>query len=235
MPCGGARAEDGSLDVGALRQANREVGETAVGITREAFLFSLRSLCDAFAPLSAGQAEELYNHYRLLVRWNPVAGLTSVVQPEEAIRRHYGESLFLASVLPVGELAILDLGSGGGFPGIPIAVWRPECQVWLCERRLKKAAFLREATRSWRNVRVISDVASFPELRFDWVVSRAVRPEEVVRFARGRAGWVGLLVARSGAAALRELRGLAVVAEHPVPWDERRLAVIGQVAAGDVK
>lgn len=124
--------------------------------------------------LTRDQARALENHYQLLVRWNRVLNLTSVRSLEETVERHYCESLFLGVHLPPGSLRIADIGSGAGFPGIPVAVLRPDCSVTLIEAHARKAVFLRESSRTLRNVRVIARRADEVEETFDIAISRAV-------------------------------------------------------------
>ncbi len=90
---------------------------------------------------------QLSLYLELLLKWNVRTNLTSIRDPEEIIRRHFGESLFTARWLPVGAKTLLDLGSGAGFPGIPIQLALPGLRVTLAESQHKKAAFLREAVR----------------------------------------------------------------------------------------
>ena len=112
----------------------------------------------------------------LLLKWNARTNLTAIRDPEEIVRRHFGESLFAAR--HIGPYAtLLDFGSGAGFPGLPIQLLRPDIAVTLAESQNKKATFLREAVRSlglpteiWAN-----RVESMPETRqFDIVTLRAV-------------------------------------------------------------
>jgi 16S rRNA (guanine527-N7)-methyltransferase len=97
---------------------------------------------------------KLETYLALLLRWNARMNLTAVREPEQIVRRHFGESLFVArhvpSDVPRGTSTsptLLDHGSGAGFPGLPIALARPEIAVTLSESQSKKAAFLREAVR----------------------------------------------------------------------------------------
>ena len=83
---------------------------------------------DGVAVLSQDQVRRLEAHYELLLRWNKVINLTSVHKPAEAVERHYCESLFLGAHLPPGAFSIADIGSGAGFPGIPVAVLRPSAR-----------------------------------------------------------------------------------------------------------
>jgi 16S rRNA (guanine527-N7)-methyltransferase len=83
----------------------------------------------------------------LLLKWNARTNLTAIREPDEIVRRHFGESLFAARHL--GPCAtLLDLGSGAGFPGLPIALFHPEIAVTLAESQNKKATFLREVVRT---------------------------------------------------------------------------------------
>ena len=116
-----------------------------------------------------------------MLRWNAKLNLTRITDRAEAWERHYKESMFPAHKLPAGPLRIADVGSGAGFPGIPIAIVRPECHVTLIESHQRKAVFLREATRDLPNVRVLGVRAESVTEQFDWIVSRAVSPEDVVK------------------------------------------------------
>jgi 16S rRNA (guanine527-N7)-methyltransferase len=127
-----------------------------------------------FCELSLVQLDQLQQHYELMLRWNKTINLTRIEQVEDAVDRHYAESLFLGVNLPPGPLSIADVGSGAGFPGIPIAILRPEVALSLIESHQRKAVFLKEATRSFRNVSVICKRAEDVVEKFDWVVSRAV-------------------------------------------------------------
>src|ERR1017187_2918733 len=124
--------------------------------------------------LSAEQIAALEGHYETLVRWNRSMNLTSISDLEEAVERHYCESLFLAASLPPGPLRIVDVGSGAGFPGFPVAVLRPDCSVTLVESHQRKAVFLREVSRTLPSVRVLSKRAEAVGEQFDRVISRAV-------------------------------------------------------------
>jgi 16S rRNA (guanine527-N7)-methyltransferase len=91
---------------------------------------------------------QLSTYLDLLLKWNARTNLTAIRDPEEIIRRHFGESLFAARHLDPDTASLLDFGSGAGFPGLPIALLRTDIQVTLAESQNKKAAFLREAVRT---------------------------------------------------------------------------------------
>jgi len=137
-----------------------------------------------FSPYGALTPQHLAlleDHYRLLLRWNQKINLTRIISLQDAVRYHYCESLYLATRLPTGPLRIVDIGSGSGFPGIPVAIYRPECAVDLVESHQRKAVFLREATRGSKNVRVLATRAEALAGPYDWTISRAVRPEDVLK------------------------------------------------------
>jgi 16S rRNA (guanine527-N7)-methyltransferase len=162
-------------------------------------------ICDLIAEYypapDAILLDRLAIYLALLVKWNARTNLTSIRDPDEMVRRHFGESLFLAAHLPeTGSL--LDLGSGAGFPGLPVQLARPGLRVTLAESQNKKAAFLREVVRTLALPTVVwGDRAErLPaELRFDVVALRAVdRPEEALGVARSRLAPAGMLAHLTG-------------------------------------
>lgn len=142
---------------------------------------TFRELLGREFPLSAQQLVNLEKHYDLLVQWNRKLNLTRIERLEDAIHLHYAESLFLAEALPVGSFRIVDVGSGAGFPGIPIAIRRPETSVALVESHQRKAVFLREASRDLPNVQVFAGRAEDLKGSFDWITARAVTPADVLK------------------------------------------------------
>jgi 16S rRNA (guanine527-N7)-methyltransferase len=100
------------------------------------------------APLGVAQTSQFEVYLSLFVRWNSRTNLSSVREPEAILSRHFVESIACARALPSGLSTLLDFGSGGGLPGVPIALCRPEIAVTLAESQGKKAAFLQEAVRS---------------------------------------------------------------------------------------
>jgi len=140
-------------------------------------------LAAEFAPyhaLSAKQLAEVEYHFALLTRWNKSLNLTRITNLPDVVRLHYGESLLLGHYLPLGTLRIVDIGSGAGFPGLPVAILRPECQVDLVESHRRKSVFLAEASRDLPNIRVLAQRAEQCAPVYDWMISRAVRPADVL-------------------------------------------------------
>ena len=140
-------------------------------------------LASEFAPygsLTPAQIDNLEAHYKLLIQWNARLNLTRIESVEDAVRLHYCESLLLGTKLPSGPLRIVDVGSGAGFPGIPVAILRPECSITLVESHQRKGVFLREASRNLKNVSVVTERAEDVRPDFDWLVSRAVSPKDLL-------------------------------------------------------
>jgi 16S rRNA (guanine527-N7)-methyltransferase len=111
------------------------------------------------AVLTQVQLQNISTYIDLLLRWNARINLTAIRQPEEIVTRHFGESLFAARHLfPQGRRerprsctpaeTLIDVGSGAGFPGIPIKGWATYINVTLIESNQKKATFLREVIRA---------------------------------------------------------------------------------------
>jgi 16S rRNA (guanine527-N7)-methyltransferase len=126
---------------------------------------------------NAALVSQLSIYLDLLLKWNARTNLTAIRDPQEVVRRHFGESLFAARHLDPATPTLLDFGSGAGFPGLPISLLRPDIQVTLAESQNKKAAFLREAVRTLRlSSEVWPDrVESMPaDRRFHTVTLRAV-------------------------------------------------------------
>jgi 16S rRNA (guanine527-N7)-methyltransferase len=116
---------------------------------RSAALDELPALLgEAGVEATADQLRLFRVHYELLERWNRKVNLTAIREPREILRRHFAESAFLARTLAPTGGTLVDVGSGGGFPGVPIKVLHPGTRVVLVESVQKKAAFLKELARS---------------------------------------------------------------------------------------
>jgi 16S rRNA (guanine527-N7)-methyltransferase len=176
-------------------------------------------------PLPDAQMAILEAHYDLLCRWNKVLNLTRIERLEEAVERHYGESLFLAEHLPGGPLRICDIGSGAGFPGLPVAVVRPEATVTLIESHQRKGVFLREASRALPNLRVLARRAEDVGEAFDWAISRAVSPADLSRVLPRLAPRAALL---TGDAIAGSELGLEWEKPIPLPWGEHRILSVSR-------
>lgn len=141
----------------------------------------LRGLLAPFvsdAELDDAIITSINTHLDLLVRWNQRMNLTAVRSPQEMVTRHFGESLFAASHLLSRDSTqeVFDLGSGAGFPGLPLKYWAPGVQMTLIEGHGKKATFLREVGRALNLPRltVLNARAESLSQRATLVVMRAV-------------------------------------------------------------
>ena len=110
--------------------------------------------------LSAG----LIRYYELLARWNQKINLTSLTDPDEAIDRLLLEPLVAARYLPSGTVRVLDIGSGGGSPAIPMKLAAPGISLTMVEVKARKSAFLREACRQLNLDRTQVETARHEEL-----------------------------------------------------------------------
>ncbi|HEX5136085.1 MAG TPA: 16S rRNA (guanine(527)-N(7))-methyltransferase RsmG [Planctomycetota bacterium] len=188
---------------------------------------------------------------RCVLKGNERMNLTRIVEPEEFLRKHVLDSLLPFLVvpalrdLPADRLVLADLGSGAGFPGLPISRLRPGWTITLLERTRKKAAFLAETVDELelRNVRVLAADAreAAPLLgRCDVVTARAVGEiAEVVRAAKGLLAPKGAIVHYKGDVGGEELEEgaaaaekLGLVQEGPFPYalppDAKRAVVLSR-------
>jgi 16S rRNA (guanine(527)-N(7))-methyltransferase RsmG len=127
--------------------------------------------------------------------------------------------------LPEGGASVADIGSGAGFPGIPMAIMLPWRTFVLIESHQRKAAFLKEASRDLVNVRVMVKRAEDVRESFDWVVSRAVRYSEMAGALKRLGENAELLTGEVRAA---DMVGFEWREPVRLPWGERRFLWIGQ-------
>lgn len=108
-------------------------------------------------PLTEAQADKLLDYLDLLQKWNKAYNLTAVRERPAMLTQHLLDSLSIVPHLPPGDL--LDVGSGGGLPGIPLAILQPERSITLIDTVGKKVAFLKQAamTLGLKNLTAVSD------------------------------------------------------------------------------
>ena len=138
----------------------------------------INGLLRPFVQLNRKLIEQISIYIDLILKWNARVNLTAVRNPQDIVQRHFGESFFVATQLLTDEAteSIIDLGSGAGFPGIPLAMFAPQAPVTLIESNGKKAAFLNEVVRALKlsNVTVFSHRAETYPRTADLVTFRAV-------------------------------------------------------------
>ncbi len=144
-----------------------------------------RGLATLAVPLREAQVEQLEGYLTLLEKWNRVYNLTAIRERDRMVSHHVLDSL---SILPhVRGPRVLDVGSGAGLPGVPLAIAQPQLAVTLLDANHKKAAFLRQviAELGLANAAVCAErVESWQtQARFDTIVSRAFA--ELGEFAAG--------------------------------------------------
>lgn len=138
-----------------------------------------RALGEFQLEVSERQIICIQQYMKILLAWNEKINLTAIRDPLEILYRHFCESMFAATAVPVENGRLADVGSGAGFPGIPLKIMRPALQVSLIESNVKKATFLAEVLRNIElpDTRVL--VSRYEELGeevtpVDFVCARAV-------------------------------------------------------------
>src|SRR5215469_5222614 len=106
-----------------------------------------RAMGEFQVSLSHEQTLLIQQYMEILRVWNDKLNLTAIRDPLEILYRHFCESMYGATLLPVENCRLADVGSGGGFPGLPLKILRPEWEVFLIESNVKKATFLAEVVR----------------------------------------------------------------------------------------
>ncbi|WP_312170553.1 16S rRNA (guanine(527)-N(7))-methyltransferase RsmG [Stutzerimonas kunmingensis] len=127
--------------------------------------------------LSEGQQQQLLAYLALLIKWNKAYNLTAVRDPDEMVSRHLLDSLSVVSFVAESGQTWLDVGSGGGMPGVPLAIMFPDCSFTLLDSNGKKTRFLTQVKLELKlaNLEVVhSRVEQFqPAEAFDGITSRA--------------------------------------------------------------
>jgi 16S rRNA (guanine527-N7)-methyltransferase len=202
---------------GRVGGAGMSEGTDSTGVRLNAFLAEAGQ-----EPLNAAQVVGFEEYLSLILRWNTRVNLTAIRDEEGILKRHFVESIACARALPAGIGTLLDFGSGAGFPGIPIALCRPEIAVSLAESQGKKAAFLQEAIRVLGiTAKVHSGRAEALRGEFDCVILRAVDKMERAVAAAARlvrpGGWLALMTTGKELEALKTAAGAGFSWREPLP------------------
>jgi len=193
------------------------------------------------AILSDKLLEDISIYIDILLRWNARISLTAIRDPEQIIVRHFGEAFFAARRLFPNSArknrcgsTLADVGSGAGFPGIPIKLLVPEVSLTLIESNQKKAVFLREVSRALElsDVKIENVRAEVLSGAFEVITLRAVeRFTEVLPVATrlvAPGGRLALLVGKSQLESIpRTSSEITWSPEVPVPLSTSRVFLIG--------
>lgn len=193
-----------------------------------------RQLAPFVTDLSDTQLGQISTYIDLLLRWNARINLTAVRAPEEIVTRHFGESLFAACHLLPAATAI-DVGSGAGFPGLPLKIYDPALRLALIESNSKKAAFLKEVCRAltFTDVDVFCGRAEAFAGQAELVTLRAVeRFRQILPVAAplvAPSGRLALLIGASQATTVaRLLPGFRLSPAIPIPHSSSRILLIAE-------
>lgn len=187
--------------------------EAARALTPDEILGGARELG---LDLTPEQGDRLARYAALLLRWNAIHNLTAIDAPDSVLSHHLLDSLsvlrVISSIFVEKAISILDVGSGGGLPGIPLAVARPDWRVALVDKVEKKVAFLIQARLELGLANVecfharAEDLSAGP---FDLIVSRAFASlEDFVRVSRHLLAPGGCWAAMKGALPKAEIAKL---------------------------
>lgn len=195
---------------------------------------------DTLAEYGLSCSDEVCNWIRiyvsLLQRWNQRIPLTTVTSPTEVLRFHFGESFFAASVVPIIQGRVADVGSGAGFPGLALRLVRPDLELLLIESNAKKAAFLSEVVRELKlnRVRVFRgrmNELTDSETGFDFVSARAIGSYAVLlRWAHYRLNDVGKVVLWLGEKDVESVSGVSDwhwQKPQKIPASRKRFILVG--------
>ena len=197
----------------------------------------LRASHEYGLALRPRQILQVQSYVKLLLLWNPKINLTAIQDPLEILYRHFYESMYAAAAVPIRRGRLADVGSGGGFPGLPLKIICPELDVFLVESNIKKAAFLAEVVRELDlpGIRVL--VSRYEELGeeiapVDLVCARAVGEfSRLLAWARSeviRANQVVLWVGGQDSEMIRKTVEWRWQEPIPIPHSLRRYLLVGE-------
>ena len=195
-----------------------------------------RALEEFKLPAYEDQILQIQQYINILLAWNEKIDLTAIRDPLEILYRHFCESMFAGISVPLEHGRLADVGSGGGFPGLPLKILRPGLHVFLVESNLKKATFLAEVIRELglRDTQVL--VRRYEELGeelapLDYVCCRALGEFSFfLAWASSEVIAAKQVILWTGARDLEEIqkiKGWDWRQPIPVPHSLRRLLLVG--------
>jgi 16S rRNA (guanine527-N7)-methyltransferase len=195
-----------------------------------------RALSEFDLTVDDKQVQQIQRYIDILLTWNDKINLTAIRDPLEILHRHFCESMFAAAAVPVENGRLADVGSGGGFPGLPLKIIRPELQVFLIESNIKKATFLAEVVRELGLAEARVLVSRYEELTeevapLDFVCCRALGDfQPFLEWAASDRVLASQVVLWIGARDVEEIQKIALWTWRepiPVPNSLRRLLLVG--------
>lgn len=203
---------------------------------------SLPEIAHALSPystasLSGFQLISIARYVALLRKWNETIPLTSIEDEREMVARHFGESIFAASILPMGSGRLADVGSGAGFPGLPLKIAFPELSVTLLEPNIKKCAFLREvqtelAMADVETVRIRYEEFGARPNSFDFICARALGGyKRLLQWSKtllGEQGRVVLWLGMDDSTLISRTKGWVWELPVKIPESRRRVVLVGR-------
>lgn len=185
-----------------------------------------------------GLADKIGIYMDILLKWNRRISLTTITEPSEIVKLHFGESLFAADEVKNAESRLADVGTGAGFPGLPLAMAIPRLEVTLIESNSKKCAFLAEVIRSLEltNAKVFQGrMDSTPYARFSFVAARALGQfDSLLEWAKTRLepdGKLLLWLGESDSAEIAARPGWRWNPPRLIPGSRRRCLLSGAMAS----
>jgi len=179
---------------------------------------------------------QVREYVALLLAWNRQISLTAIRNAGEIVRFHFGESLFALEAVPVENGRLADVGSGAGFPGLPLAMACSSLDLTLIEPNQKKATFLSEVVRSLSlgNVRVLRcriERLGVGAPQFDFITVRALgRYQSLIRWASHsltEAGKLILWIGEADAQLVAREPGLVWSEPKRIPGSRQRVLLVG--------
>lgn len=162
---------------------------------------------------SGKQIDAFLTYLEELKKWNKAYNLTGLKTDREIIIKHFFDSLLFAKVLPSQAMTLADIGSGAGFPGVPVKIMLPHLKVFLIEPTQKKAVFLRHVSNRLKlqDIEVIDRrIEDVKDLKVDVAVTRALYSvREFVDKAKDILNKNGILILSKGPGLEKELNGLS--------------------------
>jgi len=180
--------------------------------------------------------EQIRAYVSLLLQWNRKISLTTVTDPTEIVKFHFGESMFAVSSVPIISGRLADMGSGPGFPGLPIRMAATELDLTLIESNAKRATFLAEVVRTIKLDHVTVFRGRMDDLGadlapFDFVTARAFgQHEELLRWAHAHLaarGRIVLWLGEDDAASLLQKPLWSWQKPLHIPGSQRRWLLVG--------